>query len=247
MFETQPIEKREPVGMTEERIKKLDKKLKERGTDWTRGIMFVSIFGIVAVIFLYQMIAEVKPLLAVVMMMFGMVAFMPVGLILGWLFLDPYMRCKIKRRMRGKNYAVVNLVHKGGKRIEVRIKDLDDDVIVQGTKLWVIEEGSIYYIDKDNQKIHHKTIDPLAMVTRPNNIPELFIDAETMKPLAFQKIQSASTPQQTGAILLGYTNNQIAKNLFFKKQMTLFWVINMGISLMVLMMLIIMYDELIGF
>lgn len=236
----------EKKTLTNPEIKKLDKRLNEHSTNWTRVSMFVSIFGIMVIIFIYQMVSEVSLVFAAVLMLFGMTAFLPIGFILGYLLLDPYMRCKMKRRMRGKNYAVVNFVHKGGKRIDVRIKDLDDDVVVQGTKLWILDKDGIYYIDKDDNKIFHKTIEPDSMITRPNNVPELFLDAETMKPLAFQKTTTASTPQQVGAILLGYVNNQIAKNLFFKKTMTMFWIISLGINACTLVGLIILYDELVG-
>jgi len=135
------------------------------------------------------------------------------------------MRCKIMRKTRHKNYGIIYFVHKGGKRITTRIKNLDDDVIIHETKLWIIDKGGVFYLDVNGNKIEHASIDDDNIVTLPSNVPALFLDPETMIPLKFHGEQSKTNPQQAGAILLGYINNQITKNLFFKKQMTTFYII----------------------
>jgi hypothetical protein len=189
------------------------------------------------------MIAEVSSGLAVLLWLFGMMCFFPLGIVLGWLFLDPFMRCKIMRRMRHKNYGIVNLVHKGGKRITTRIKNFDDDVIVHDTKLWLIDDEGIYYVDIDGNKIKHAEITSDNIATLPSNIPSLFLDPETMIPLTFHKTDSKTNPQVAGATLLGYVNNQIAKNLFFKKQMTMFYIIIIAISALTLVIALGIYSE----
>lgn len=217
--------------------------VEKRGIDWARAIMFLSILGIVGIIFFSQMISPVSNGLAILLWLFGMMCFFPLGLILGWLFLDPYMRCKIMRRMRHKNYGMVNFVHKGGRRIDVRIKNFDDDVIVQDTKLWLINKEGVHYIDVNGDKVLHAEINSENIATLPSNVPSLFLDSETMIPLTFYETKSKTNPQVAGATLLGYVNNQIAKNLFFKKQMTMFYMILIGITAMTLVLVIGMYME----
>ncbi len=193
--------------------------------DVDKAIMWLSILGIVGVIFLYQMVESFNSGLALLLWLFGMMCFLPMGLILGWFFLDPYMRCKIMRKTRHRNYGIIYFVHKGGKRITTRIKNLDDDVIIHETKMWLIDKGGVYYLDVDGNKMEHASIDDANIVTLPSNVPALFLDPETMIPLRFHEEKSKTNPQQAGALLLGYINNQITKNLFFKKQMTMFYII----------------------
>jgi hypothetical protein len=198
------------------------------------------------VIFLYQMVAEASMALALVLMLFGMLCFLPLGLLLGKLFLDPYVRCKVLRRVRGKNYGMVYFVHKGGQRVDIRIKNLDDDVVVQGTKLWVLENGGIYYSDVEDNLLRHVKIPSDAVVTSPNNVPILFLDPESMLPLRFHETKTKSNPQQVGATTLGYINNQIAKNLFFKRSMQTFYLIMLVLQAVNITGLIVLYDALVG-
>ena len=198
--------------------------------DIDKAILWLSVLGIVGVIFIYQMVESFNSGLALLLWLFGMMCFLPMGLILGWFFLDPYMRCKIMRRTRHKNYGIIYFVHKGGKRITTRIKNLDDDVIINETKIWLIDKGGVYYLDINGNKIMNSAIDDANIVTLPSNVPALFLDPETMIPLRFHEEKSKTNPQQAGALVLGYINNQITKNLFFKKQMTMFYIILIAIT-----------------
>jgi len=240
------VEKPKGEKLSDKQVKKLRLRLKKRSVDYTKIVVFTSVLGIIGIVFFYQMIEKVNPMLAVILALFGMLCFLPLGVIVGWLFMDPYMRCKLMRRFRGKNYGIVNFVHKGGNRIDQRIKNLDDDVVVQGTKLWVLHNSGIYYVDKENNKVLSSEVDPKAMVTLPNNVPMLSLDAESMLPLRYHEEKTKTNPQQVGAVALGYINNQIAKNLFFKKQMTFFYVTILALQAMNICGLIILYDELVG-
>jgi len=208
-----------------DKIKSVDVIKEKPRLDMDKAIMWLSVLGIVGIIFLYQMVGEFNSGLALLLWLFGMMCFLPLGLILGWFFLDPYMRCKIMRKTRHKNYGIIYFVHKGGKRITTRIKNLDDDVIIHETKMWLIDKAGVYYLDINGEKILNASIDDASIVTLPSNVPALFLDPETMIPLKFHEEKSKTNPQQAGALLLGYINNQITKNLFFKKQMTMFYMI----------------------
>jgi hypothetical protein len=209
-------------------------------------LLYFLVFGILIIVFFSQELDAVNPVMQWVMVIFGMMAFLPLGLLIGKLFLDPYVRCKVLRRMGNRNFGLVHLIHKGGKKIEIRIKNLTDDVIIQGTKLWVLEDGGIYYSDRNDSMILHATMNTDSFVTSPNNVPMLFLDADTMLPLRFYKPETISNPQQVGATVLGYINNQIAKNLFFKKSMTMFYVILLVLQVLNFVGLIVLYDELVG-
>jgi hypothetical protein len=228
--------------------KKLKLKKKERRGDQGRSLLYLTVLGIIAIILFTEYVEQVNPVFSWIIILFGMMAFLPLGLLLGKLFLDPYVRCKIMRRMGNRNYGVVHFIQKGGKRIELRIKNLTDDVIVQGTKLWVLEDAGIYYSDRNDDIIFHSKISPENFITSPNNVPMLFLDVETMLPLRFHKPDTKwlTNPQQVGATTLGYINNQIAKNLFFKKSMTMFYLIILVLQVVNIVGLIILYDELVG-
>jgi hypothetical protein len=240
------VEPEKTIKVDKQRLEKTHRRIKfsvkKKYLDWNKGLLYLSMLGIMGIIFLYQMVDKVSPVYALVLMLFGMLCFMPLGVLIGKFMLDPYVRCKLMRRMRGKNYGMVYFVHKGGTRVDIRIKNLDDDVIVHGTKLWVLESGGIYYLDRDDVLIRHAIIEPQNVVTSPNNVPILFLDHESMLPLRFWETATKSNPQQVGATTLGYINNQIAKNLFFKRSMQTFYLIILALESICVVGLIMIYD-----
>jgi hypothetical protein len=187
--------------------------------------MFLSVFGIIAVVMIAQSSYSTAPAVMILMMFFGMSCFLPMGLILGWLFLNIDMRVKILRRMRGKNYGIIHFVLRGSQHLVTRIMDLDGDVIVSDMRMWVIDDKGVHYIDREGKKQHWADITSDHIKTLPANIPCLYLDYETMVPLKFYKEQSKSDPLQVGSTHLGYIANQIAKNMAFKKAMTFFYII----------------------
>lgn len=211
--------------------------------NWNRILLYLSVMGIVCIVIIPQYVNELSPVLTLLMWLFGMACFLPVGAILGWLFFNVETRCKIMRRMRGKDYGIVNFVHKGGKRITSRIKDFGEDIIVQDTRMWIIDANGVYYLDRDRNKIMHARIKSQDIITLPSNIPSLYLDAETMIPLKFHKEKSKSNPQQAGATILGHISNQIAKNLFFKKTMTYYTIITIAITCLTLVVALLVFTE----
>lgn len=202
----------------------------KQGINWTRAGLYLCALGMVGIIFFSQMASEINPVFVILIWLFGMMCFLPLGFIGGWLFLDTYMRCKLYRRFRGKNYGIVNFLHKGGQRIVTRIKNLDDDVIIEGGKMWLLDKEGIHYLDKNNEKQLWKKIDVEHIKTLPANVPCLFLDPETMTPIKFVDQPSKTNPQQAGAIVLGYINNQIQKNAMFKKNATIFYIIIIAVT-----------------
>jgi hypothetical protein len=235
-----------PTGRKIKEAHKIKIQRKEKEPfDMNRGLLYLLVFGILIVIFFSQELTKINPVMSWVMIIFGMMAFLPAGILMGKFLLDPFMRCKIYRRVGNRNFGMVHLVQKGGKKIEIRIKNLTDDVIIQGTKLWVLEDGGIYYCDRNDNMMLHARFDSKSLVTSPNNIPMLFLDADTMLPLRFYKYETKSNPQQVGATVLGYINNQIAKNLFFKRSMTFFYIIILVLQCINVVGIIVLYQALV--
>ena len=197
--------------------------------NYTRIMIIASALAIVGIIMFSQMADTINPAFVILIWVFGMMCFLPLGVFIGWFFLDPYMRCKIYRRFRGRNYGIVNFMHKGGQRFETHIKNLDYDVVVNDGKMWILEKEGVFYINKDNQKVLHKKIDAEMIKTMPANIPCLFVDIESMTPIRFHSCDTKTNPQEAGAICLGYINNQIQKNASLKSKMSLFYIIILGI------------------
>jgi len=239
----EPIEEKERPKIDDIPNDIKEVKIKDwRSWNWTRIILYLTTLGIVGIIFFTQYVASANPAFIILIWLFGMMCFLPMGLFLGWIFLDPYMRCKLLRRFRGKNYGIVNFVHRGGQRIETRIKNFDDDVVLQEGKLWYLTKEGIYYLNKNNNKVFYAKIEPENIKTLPANIPVLFLDSETMKPLSFQKEISKTDPAQAGALIMGYMNNQIQKNKALKSSQTLLGIITIAITVINLIIAIQLYQ-----
>lgn len=198
--------------------------------NWVMVSLYMSIMGILAVIFICQYGWMQNRMIIVLMFFFGMCCFLPFGVIISWLFFNIDNRVKVLRRLRGKNYGIVHFVLRGGQRMFTRIMDLDGDVIVNNMRMWVIDKKGIYYLDRNGLKQLWAEISSEHVKTMPANIPVLYLDYETMIPLKFYKEMSQSNPQEVASTHLGYIANQIAKMLFFKKTMTFFYIIMIVIT-----------------
>ena len=222
--------------LSESELDAVIKKLTEKSTDWGRASLFLSVLGIIVVIFAYQTLEAIKGF-QILMFIFGMMGFLPVGFILGWFLTNPYIRCKIRRKMTKKDYAVINFFHKDAKRFDTRIKNLDFDVIVQGTKLWLLKRGRIYAVSSDMSKIFHKSIEPEHIKTSPFDVPVVFVDVESMTPLTFFREETETNPQQGGATILGYINNQKAKAMR-QRSLTFFYIVMLAMAALTLTLVI---------
>lgn len=206
----------------------------EHRVDWSRVSMWLAVLGIIAIVMISQSTYQTNSGFLVILLFFGMGCFLPLGLVIGWLFLNIDMRCKMMRLMLHKNYGIVHFVLRGGRHLVTRIMDLNGDVVVNEMRMWVIDKKGVHYIDRDGKKQFWAEITSDNIKTLPANIPTLYLDYETMIPLKFYKEQSDSNPQQVGATHLGYIANQIAKMLFFKKTMTFFYIIMIVITALTL-------------
>ena len=161
-----------------------------------------------------------------IILLMGIMLFMPVGIVVGWVILDPVMRCKIARKVTRKNFGLIYFVAKG-KKVFPRMKNFDNDLLFIRNKCWAITSAGIYESDPDGERLEKGTvIDPDGVVTISETVPIMFIDMKSIEPLVFdnsdrEKIQ----PEELGSFLKGWTDNQLAKVMFLKKTLDLYFII----------------------
>jgi len=195
--------------------------------DRQKTVMMLFAISICAIFFLFYYFPANESLLAIIIII-GSMMFLPIGMILGWAMLDPFMRCKIMRKMSGgrKNYGIINFVAKG-KKIISKIKNFDDDLIWIKNKCWVLSKGGIYEIDKTGERINEGTeLDPDSVMTVTETVPTMFIDLTSLEPLTFiQHGREPISPEEMGSFLKGWTDNQMSKMMFLKKTLDMYFII----------------------
>jgi len=191
---------------------------------------FVIGFAFIAVMFVFLMFTQNPDdqSIQVIVLLLGCSLFLPLGMILGWVFLDPFMRCKIMRKMtKGrKNFGIVNFVGKG-KKIVTRIKNFDEDLIWIKNKCWALTKSGIYELDKDGEQATEKqALDPDSFVTVTESVPTMFIDINSMQPLTFEETgREGIAPEELGSTLKGWVDNQMAKVMFLKRSLDMYFLI----------------------
>jgi len=183
--------------------------------DFLAGLFLFSIILAAANIYAYKD----NPAVMIVSMVFGFLIFLPLGIFVGWLVLDPYQRAKVLRFLTKRNYGIVNIVSRG-KEIKSIIKNFDEDVIKIGEAVWVIEPNKIYRLDKSDNVV---VIDPKT-IHYIGGVPTLFISLDNARPLSFFEEPSKIKPEELGATLSGWVYNQMAKALFFKRTMEIIFI-----------------------
>ena len=188
------------------------------------GLFAVAIF---AIFIMYIYFPANDAIMSIVLIM-GVFLFLPVGFVLGWLLLDPIMRCKILRKVtKGKkNFGIVMFVGKANK-IVMKIKNFDEDLIWIGTKCWVLAKGKIKEITNDGSVINEgKEIDATKMVALSETIPVMFIDLTSMEPLSFREEgREKVSPEEIGSFMKSWVDNQMAKIMFLKKTLDIYFII----------------------
>lgn len=186
------------------------------------GVFAVSLLFLVMV---YSYSPENDILMSIVFLV-GIFLFLPIGMIVGWMTLDSFMRCKMIRKVTRKNYGIVNFVGKG-KKIISKIKNFDADLVWIKNKCWALTKGGIYEIDKYGERINEgDVIDPDGVLTITETVPVLFIDMDSVEPLTFQKEgREGIMPEELGATLKGWVDNQMAKVMFLKRTMDAYFML----------------------
>lgn len=195
-----------------------------RSTQWF--ILGLALLGVGFIFFLYQTTSAQNGWVVLVVLMLGSCMFLPAGMILGWAILDPYVRCKLLRRMTKKNYGIVNFLGKGNKMVS-KIKNLDDALIWVKNKVWVITREHIYQLTKQGDDITEGgVIEPDNIISLIETVPVLFCDLDSMQPLTLAREgREAINPEELGSTLKSWADNQLAKAIMLKKTMDMYFVI----------------------
>jgi hypothetical protein len=194
---------------------------------------FVFIFGIIGVFILMSLQYTIhEQWVVLITLMLGSMMFLPVGMIIGWALLDPYVRCKILRKASRKNYGVINFVGKGQKIVS-KIKNFDQALIWKKNETWVITKEHVYQLSKDGDSIVEKAkIDPESIVTLIDTVPCLFVDLDSMQPLSLARDRREGiNPLELGSSLKAWVDNQLAKAMFLKKTMDIYLLIILVVSI----------------
>jgi hypothetical protein len=228
--------------------KKEEKILRKRETRALTGkqqlLMLGMIVGLFFLITLFNYSPD-HPLLFTVVMLVGGLMFLPIGMFFGWVLIDPFMRCKVLRKVTRRNYGIANFISKGNKMIS-RIKNFDGDLIWIKNKVWAVTDGGVYEFDKYGDGIiHGGEIDPKSTVTVTDTVPVIFIDIDSMEPLSFQRSgREKIYPEELGATLKGWIDNQMGKAALLRKSLDTYFIILILSAMAAAALSYLCYDEL---
>ena len=186
-------------------------------TRTTQGVVIALAVAALIIIVVLRNFMD-NELLYVAMIMLGSFMFMPIGMIMGWVILDPVMRCKVLRKVTRQNYGVVNFVGKGSKIIS-KIKNFDYSLIWRQKDCWVLTKDRIYQMTKDGNAANDgKRLDAEGVVTIVETVPVLFVDMDSMEPLSLSTGDRIPVyPSEIGPSLKAWVDNQRAKMLQVRK------------------------------
>ena len=197
---------------------------KEGGGQLQWIVMAMAMAGLFFLFYMYQTAHD--EILFVPVLLLGSMMFLPIGMIFGWLFLDPYMRCKILRKSTHRNYGLIYFVGKGNK-IATKVKNFDDALVWKKNEVWVITKEHVYQITKDGNAINEgNKIDPESIITLIDTVPILFVDLDSMQPLSLARDRREGiNPLELGASLKAWADNQLAKALVLRKSLDMYFII----------------------
>lgn len=193
--------------------------------DMQKPLVAIFAISIFFLLLLYNYFPD-NEVLFIIILLVGVSCFFPIGAIIGWMFLDKYMLCKLLRKTTHRNMGIVNFVGKG-KKIISRIKNFDNDLIWIKNKCWVISTKGIYEIDKNGEMtsdVH--PIDPDSIIAMTETVPIMFIDINTMQPLSLHETTKEwIKPEELGSTLKGWVDNQQAKLMFMRRTVDTYFII----------------------
>lgn len=221
----------EGAGKLRRKEKKMIENKEFEGTKMRNNMVLAfAVIGLFFIMFLYVYMK--LDWMFIIVLLLGSMMFLPVGMILGWAFLDPYVRCKIIRKMTHRNYGIVNFVGKGQKLIS-KIKNFEQALVWKKNEVWIIQEEFIYLLSKDGDSIVEKgKIEPGNIITLIDTVPVIFVDVDSMQPLILSRDRREGVnPLELGATLKAWVDNQLAKAMFLKKTYDIYFLIVIGCSI----------------
>ncbi|HEC72706.1 MAG TPA: hypothetical protein ENI36_03780 [Thermoplasmatales archaeon] len=196
--------------------------------DRERFFLFLFIGALFVITMLFTQFPEGRQNEAVrsIILLVGMFLFLPIGFVVGAFLLDPVKRCKIVRKITHKNFGLIFFVAKG-KKVFTRMKNFDDDLLFIKNKCWAFTKSGIYELDPDGERLEEgDMINPDGVLTISETVPIIFLDMKSIEPLVFdnddrERIQ----PEELGSFLKGWTDNQLAKIMFLRRTLDIYFII----------------------
>lgn len=170
------------------------------------GVLF-SLVGLAGVGALWFFYGSNEGIMTVTLILGG-IFYAPLGLVIGAILFNPTFRLKALRSITRKNYGLIGFVSRG-KQIKQLVRNLDNDFVWIGDKVWRITEGNIYWYDSNSTE-HEAGIKEYSTYTA-GGVPILYIDIDNLTPLSFNDTATPLKPQQLGASLKGWAAAQKAK------------------------------------
>jgi hypothetical protein len=205
-------------------MKKQDKKLKHIKEKAPMGIYKKAdaLIKIIGVIFIIVCIIAVGSIYTydndggwlLVLCLLGSIAFLPIGIMLGFYVGDKYRFVKfLKMIMPSKNWVIVNFVTLDGKNIlYTKIKNLKSDILEKkGEAIWRVERGRIY---NDKGDISYDTDD---FIKYKSGVPTIFLDASSFRPKTFLSEDKPIDSRELMASVKAWVIIQESKLLALKK------------------------------
>ena len=122
---------------------------------------------------------------------------------------DPMWRARMFRRLRKKDFGILNIFSRDGKTIRSIVVNLEEDAVKVGDNIWIITKNRIYR--QHNESMGFSLKRGKTPIRWTEGVPVLFVEMDTVKPLAFQEEESTIKADEVGANLMAWINNQIMK------------------------------------
>jgi len=208
-------------------------------TNLITGVIFAMVFYLLISAYLYLPDPEMGAVYFIVVIIVGMFCWLPLGIPLGAILIDTYLRCRVLRFVNPKrNYGVIHIVSKGH-YIVTMIRDLNESIIMKDEAIWGISKGYVYNF---NKKARHEI--GTEHINYISNVPVLYLDYESMKPLTFHQEQTTISPKQLGSSLVGWAMVQKKKAIRSQKSVNYMYliisvliIINIGLTGYIYMLL----------
>lgn len=122
---------------------------------------------------------------------------------------DILWRARMLRKLRKKDYGILNIVSRDGKTIRSVVVNFEEDAINVGDNIWIIAKSRIYR--KSDESMGFSLKKGKSPVRWTEGVPTLFVDMDNVKPLIFEGEESTIKPDEVGANLMAWVNNVIMK------------------------------------
>lgn len=180
------------------------------------GILFVV--GLLVFLMGYLFLVN-QPTFLYLMFIFGMFGFIPMGMMLGALFFNPYNRCKIWRVLTKKNWGILRLVV--DKHTQDIIVNLDNDSLDINSHMFTIQRGRMFYDTgtklSDGSKVPQQIPITSREIKYSAGVPTIYFDINSITPLVFHDDKIKISPQELSASIKAYVINKEAELMQLKK------------------------------